>query len=108
MYCPWLGQTDRNRTQIGQRCLLLAPEIVRGRTDEAYVVPPAGLLALDTSVALHSEITTNRSAHKYVAPPRGGRDGSQHNLRRKRDALLIDLVLARIYPVFWTSNRSRR
>src|SRR5580700_7320594 len=103
--CPPLGQTDRNRPQIDRRPRLLAPQTVRDRTDEAYIVPPAGLLSLAASVALLSGTTTNRSGHKYVALPQGGHDGSQRNLRRKCDALLIDLVPARIYPVFWTSSR---
>jgi hypothetical protein len=103
--CPRLGQTDRNRPQIERRFLLPAPQIVRDRTDEAYIGPPAGSRALGASVALLSGTTTNRSAHKYVAPPPGDRGGSQYNLRRKRDALLIDLAPAGIYPVFSTSSR---
>src|SRR5206468_3274367 len=98
--CPRLGQTDRNRLQIERRSLLLAPQTVRDHTDEAYIGPAAGSPALGASVALLSETTTNRSGHKYVAPPRWGRDGSQHNLRRKCDALPIDLALARIYLMF--------
>src|SRR5205823_10828540 len=103
--CPWPSQTGRNKLQIGRRSVLLVLQTVQDRSDEAYIVPPAGLPALGASVALLSVTTTNRSAHKYVAPPRGGRDGSQHNLRRKRDALPSDLALAGIYPVLSTSSR---
>src|SRR5678815_175018 len=103
--CPWLGQTDRNRPQIERRSLPLAPQTVRDRTDEAYIFPPVGLPVLGASVAPLSGTTTNRSAHKYVAPPRWGRDGSQHKLCRKCDALLIDFAVARISPMFSTSSR---
>src|SRR6266446_2806240 len=106
--CQRLGQTDRNRSQIERRSLLLAPQTVRDHTDEAYIGPPAGFPALGAPVPLLSGTTTNRSAHRYVAPPREGRGGSQHNLHRKCDALLIDLGLARIYPVFSTSSRYPR
>jgi hypothetical protein len=79
---PRLGQTDRNRPQIERRSLLLVPQTVRDHTGEAYIGPPAGSPAPGASVALLSGTTTNRSAHKYVAPPPGGRGGSQHNLRQ--------------------------
>src|SRR5580704_6964746 len=107
MYVSWprLDQTDRNRLRIERRSLLPARQTVQDRTDEAYIVPPAGFPALGACVALLSGTTTNRSAHKYVAPPGEGRDGSQYNLRRKRDALLIDLALARIYPLFSKNSR---
>src|SRR5207249_11339177 len=105
VFCPRPGQTDRNRPQIERRSLLLAPQTVRDCTDEAYIGPPAGWLALDASVALLSGTRTNRSAHKCVAPLRARRGGTQHNLRRKCDAPLLDRAHARIAPVLSTCSR---
>src|SRR5439155_21110607 len=103
--CPRPGQTDRNRPQIERRSLLLAPQTVRDRTDEAYIGPPAGSPALDASVAPLSGTTTKPSAHKCVAPLRVGRGGSQHILCRKCDVLIIDGSLSRIYAVCDISSR---
>src|SRR5438067_6251920 len=105
VFCSRPDQTDHNRSQIEQRSLLLALQTVRDRTDEAYIGPRAGSPARDASVALPSGTTTNRSAHKRVAPLLGGRGGSQRNLCRKCDAPLIDCALARTYPAFSTSSR---
>src|SRR5207237_10510338 len=104
--CPRPGQTDRNKPQIERRSLLLAPQTVRDRTDEAYIGPPAGSPALDASVAPLDGTTTHRSAHKCVAPLRVRRRGSQHNLSRKGDAVLLHRALATTYPVLSTTSRS--
>src|SRR4029453_4443133 len=101
-------QIDRNTLRIERRFLLLEPQTVRDCSDEAYVAPPVDLPALRAFVAPLSGTTTNRSARKCFAPLRADRDESQRSRRRKCDALLIDLVLSRIYPVFSTSNRSPR
>src|SRR5215475_8918086 len=100
------AQTGRNTPQIARRSLLPAPQTVRDRTDEARIVPPAGLPAHDAFVALRSGTTTNRSTHKYFALPRRGHDGSEHSLHRKTYALLTCVALVGIYPMFATSNRS--
>src|SRR5947208_8481277 len=104
--CPRLGQTDRNRLQIGRRSLLLAPQTVQDRTDEAYIVPPAGLTALGVCVALLSVTTTNRSAHKYVAPPRGGRDGSQHKDRKSTRLNSSHQIIS--YAVFCLKKKKKK
>src|SRR5205823_4171984 len=101
-------QIDRNTPQIERRSLLLALQTVKDRTDDAYMVPAAGLLVFGAFVARLLETRTNRSARKYVAPPREDPDESQYNSRRKCGGRLIDLVLAKISPGFSTSNQSLR
>src|SRR5581483_8403623 len=106
--CSPPGQIDRNTPQIERRSLFLAPQTVKDRTDDVYIVPSAGLPALGAFVVLLLERGTSRSASKYVAPPREDRAESLYNSRRKCDPRLSDLVLAGIFPEFSTSNRSPR
>src|ERR1043166_9263365 len=106
--CARLGQTGRNKPQIERRSLLLARRTVRDRTDEAYIALVAGSPGLGASVAPHCGKTTNQSTRKFASPQRVDRGTTQHESHRKYVGPLIDLVPARIYPMFSTSNQSPR
>src|SRR5439155_21229588 len=81
--CLPLEQIDRNTPQIERCSLLLALQTVKDRTDDAYMVPPAGLLVFGAFVARLPETRTNRSARRDFAPLREDPDVSQCILHPK-------------------------